>query len=35
MSDAFAPHPTLELIHPAIWAALVLLSVLAATIWAS
>jgi hypothetical protein len=35
VSDAFAPHPTLELIHPATWALLVLLSVIVATIWAS
>ena len=34
MSDSFVPQPTLELVHPVILATLVLLTVLAATIWA-
>ena len=34
VSDTFAPRPTLELIHPLVWAMLVLLTVLVATIWA-
>ena len=34
-TDTFAPQPTWELVHPFIWATLVLLTVLVATIWAS
>ena len=35
VSDTFAPQPTWELVHPVIWAMLVLLTVLVVTIWAS
>ena len=34
VADTFAPQPTLELVHPVVWAMLVLLIVLVATIWA-
>lgn len=34
VSDTFVPNPPLEFLHPGIWATLVLLTVLSATIWA-
>ena len=35
VADAFTPSKTVELLHPIVWAAIVLLSVVTSTIWAS